>query len=108
MVKKILEAAGFVEGKTYKAVRFLKPPAGPYCIYLDSYERRGGDGSNLITDHSYMIELYAPKPADGSEEQIEKAFDAYGIAFDKQTRTWLQDEQLYQTIYEFDYAEKES
>ena len=59
MVKEILTGAGFVEGKTFKETRFLTPPKSTYAVYIDSYTRRGGDGVNLIKEHTYTIELYS-------------------------------------------------
>lgn len=106
MVKEILTRAGFVEGKTFKETRFLKPPVGTYAIYLDSYNRRGSDDLNFIKEHSYTIELYSSTPDKSKELAIEEALDAYGIDYSKQDRYWIQEEQLYQVVYDFDYIEK--
>ena len=61
MVKTILTGAGFVEGKTFKETRFLKPPQSTYAVYIDSFTRRGADGVNLIKEHTYTIEVYSYK-----------------------------------------------
>lgn len=106
MVKRILNAAGFVEGRTFKQTRFLKPPDDPYAVYMDSYERWGSDDKNFLTEHSYTIELYCRTPSPEKEDAIETALDNAGINYEKQERYWIQDEQLYQTIYSFDYIEK--
>lgn len=106
MVKDILTIAGFVEGKTFKETRFLKPPVGTYAIYLDSYNRRGSDDLNLIKEHTYTIELYSNTPDPGAELRIETALDNAGIDYEKQERYWIQEEQLYQVVYNFDYIEK--
>lgn len=106
MVKSVLEAAGFVEGATYKATRFLKPPATTYAIYMDSFDRRGSDDQNLIAEHTYTIELYSYVPDATSEAAIESALDQYALPFSKQDRYWLNEEQLYQVVYTFDYIEK--
>lgn len=106
MVKNILTGAGFVEGKTFKETRFLKPPKSTYCIYLDSYERRGGDTVNLIKDHTYTIELYSYEADPDAEANIENQFDLLAIQYSKEERYWINEAQLYQTIYTFNFIEK--
>lgn len=106
MVKTILEKAGFIEDKTFKETRFLRPPKETYAVYMDEIERRGGDYINLITEHSYTIELYSDVPDTCAEKRIENAFDDIGIPFKKEERYWIQSEQLYQVIYYFDFIEK--
>ncbi len=106
MVKKVLTSAGFMEGKTFKETRFLKPPKTTYAIFLDSYLRRGSDDLNFIKEHSYTIELYSYAPDPGAEKRIEDTFDQLGLDYTKQERYWINEESLYQTIYEFDYIEK--
>ena len=106
MVKKVLTGAGFVEGKTFKETRFLKPPKTTYAIFLDSFTRRGADGLNLIKDHDYTIELYSYTPDPEAEARIEAMFDELGLEYDKDDRYWIQEEQLYQVIYTFRSIEK--
>lgn len=106
MVKRVLTGAGFEEGKTFKETRFLKPPKTTYALFMDSYTRRGADGLNLITDHTYTIELYAYKADPDAEARIESMLDQIGLEFEKDDRYWIHEEQLYQTVYRFDYIEK--
>lgn len=106
MVKQVLTNAGFVEGKTFKETRFLKPPNSTYAVFMDSFTSRGADGCNLIKEHSYTIELYSYAPDSKSEKNIEKSLDDLGIEYSKTDRYWIQSEQLYQTIYNFDFIEK--
>lgn len=106
MVKKILTTAGFEEGKTFKESRFLKPPKTTYAVYLDHSTRRGSDDLNLITEHEYTIELYSYVPDQEAENNIEKTFDTFGINYEKESRYWINEEQLYQVIYTFDFIEK--
>lgn len=106
MVKDILSRAGFVEGKTFKETRFLTPPPETYAIYLDSYVRRGSDDLNLIKEHNYTIELYCDKPDPGAEARIETELDRLGIDYEKSERYWIQEEQLYQVVYDFNNIEK--
>lgn len=106
MVKKLLTEAGFELNKTFKETRFLKPPKTSYCVYFDSFTRRGGDSVNLIKEHIYSVELYSYTVDIESEAKIEKALDKYAIDYEKSDRYWLESEQLYQVIYNFDYIEK--
>ena len=106
MVKKVLTGAGFVEGETFKETRFLKPPRTTYAVFMDSFTRRGADGLNLIKDHNGTIELYSYKPDPDAEARIEKSFDDLGLEYEKDDRYWIQEEQLYQVVYTFNYVEK--
>lgn len=106
MVKNVLAGAGFVEGETFKETRFLKPPKTTYAVYLDSFKGRGADGLNLIKEHNYTIELYSYKADPEAESNIEASLDALGLEYDKDSRYWLQTEQLYQVVYTFNYIEK--
>ena len=102
MVDSILTAAGV----TYRRSRFSKPPAGTYAVYTDDVDTDGPDGLPRILTHSITIELYEPHPDDDAEAAIEAAIAAAGLQWTKQDRFWLQTEQLYQVVYEFDYIEK--
>lgn len=106
MVKEILTGAGFVENKTFRETRFITPPKCTYAIYLDSYERRGADGVNLIKDHDYTIELYSYSPDPEAEAKIEAELDKRAISYDKDERYWIKEEQLHQVVYSFNYIEK--
>lgn len=106
MVKKVLTGAGFVENETFKETRFLKPPKTTYAIYLDSFEARGSDNRNFIKDHDYTIELYSEIPDPDAESRLEASFDTLGLAYEKDERVWIQEEQIYQTLYTFNYIEK--
>lgn len=106
MVKNILSHAGFVENETFKECRFVNPPPSTFVTYLDSILARGGDYINLIKEHRYTVELYSPRPDREAEKRIENALNNYGLEYEKQDRYWIQEEQLYQVIYDFDYIEK--
>lgn len=106
MVKQILTGAGFVEGKTFRAVRFLKPPKSTYAVYIDSFTRRGADGKNLIKDHVYTIELYSYAPAPEAEAAIEASLDNFGLEYEKAESYWIHEEQLFQVVYTFNFVEK--
>lgn len=106
MVREVLTGAGFVEGKTFKETRFINPPKSTYAVFMDSFTGRGADGLNLIKDHDYTIELYSYTPDPTSESNIEKSFDDLGLEYSKDDRLWIQEEQLYEVVYSFNYIEK--
>lgn len=106
MVKRVLTDAGFVEGKTFRETRFLKPPKTTYAVYMDSFTRRGADGLNLIKDHNYTIELYSYNSDPEAESKIEAMLDEMGLEYEKADRYWIQEEQLYQVVYTFNFIEK--
>ena len=106
MVKEVLTGAGFVEVKSFKVTRFLKPPKTTYAVFMDSFTRRGADGLNLIKDHDYTIELYSYAPDPEAEARIEAILDELGLEYDKDDRYWIQEEQLYQVVYRFRFIEK--
>lgn len=102
MVKEILD----VTGLPYKESRFLTPPKTTYAVYHDAINRRGGDNINLISQHDVTIELYSHKVDPVAETKLESTLDALGIEYDKQPRYWIQEEQLFQTVYDFTYYQK--
>lgn len=103
MVDKILNGVGI----PYTETRFKVPPkSDTFAVYLDEVEVRGGDGVNLIKEHSTSIELYESFKDPETESKIEANFDALGVEYTKEPRYWIEDEQLYQVIYEFNYISK--
>lgn len=106
MVHKILTGAGFVLNKTYRETRFLKPPTSTYAVYNDTKTVRGPDNVNALTEHEVNIELYEYTPDPASEAAIEQSLDTVGMPYIKQNRYWINEEQLYQVIYEFNYLTK--
>jgi hypothetical protein len=103
-VDEILGAAGI----PYRKTRFLKPQSGDYIVYNDSIETDGGDCKILLYHHTVTAELYTAAPAPEIEALLENAFAETGTHFEKQEAFWLQKEQRYQTVYEFEYHEKRS
>lgn len=102
MIDTIMTAAGV----NYRKARFAAPSSGSYAVYTDDIETDGPDGINAIYKHHITVELYESQPDDATEAAIEAALDAAGQVWTKQDRFWIQTEQRYQVIYEFDYIEK--
>lgn len=107
MIDQILTDAGFVLNKTYRETRFIRPPKETYVVYSDAVQRYGADGINLLNVHDVTFEMYQYSPDPDAEERLEAQFDLLGIEYDKQPRYFIDEEQLYQVIYEFTYREKE-
>ncbi len=61
---------------------------------------------NMIKEHNCTIELYEYAPDPNAERRLEETFDKLGIEFEKADRYWIQEEQLYQIVYDFDHIEK--
>lgn len=111
MVREILTKAGLVENETFRETRFLRPPKEKsYAVFMDSFSRGGGDLKASIKRHSVTIELYEYAPDPMIEQKIEALLDEYypsmSDEWNKEPRYWIEEEQLYQVIYEFDYIEK--
>lgn len=107
MINDILTNAGFELNKTFKETRFLTPPKTTFAVYMLDIDRYGGDDFNAITNTSITIELYEYKVDKDAEKRIEQELDNRGLEFTKQARYWIDSEQLYQVIYEFNYTIKE-
>lgn len=103
-VNTILTATGLA----YKEARFPQPPEGAYVVYMDDVDTDGPDGIPCMLTHGVTFELYAPTllGAKDAEGAIEGVLSAAGLQWSKQAAYWLQTEQLYQTVYTFDYTEK--
>lgn len=99
MVNEILTNAGI----KYKETRFKSPPKTTFAVYNDDIDVRGADNYNLIEEHGVTIELYESEIDKDSEARIEAQLDDFGLEYRKESRVWLEDEQLYQVVYEFNY-----
>ncbi|MBQ3513428.1 MAG: hypothetical protein IJA32_06475 [Lachnospiraceae bacterium] len=106
MVDEILQGASFVLNETYRETRFLKPPKDTYAVFHDYMGSRGADNLNLIEEHEITVELYEYSTDPDAEKRIEEQLDERGVEYEKQPRVWIEQEQLYQVIYEFNYTKK--
>ena len=103
MIPKILAAAGVKE----RGSRFTKPPAGTYAVWFDDVETDGPDDMPpRIFKHSGRIELYEPKKDPAAVTALEAALTASNLKWTKIDRVWITAEQMYETIYYFEYTEK--
>lgn len=102
MIDAILTAAGI----QHRRSRFARPPSGTYAVFTDDITADGADDVVCLYSHEATVELYEPSPDDAAELAIESQLSIRGIAWDKQDRYWLQTEQIYQTVYIFNFTEK--
>ena len=102
MIEEILSAVGI----PFRQTRFLYPQSGDYIVWNDSTETDGGDDKILLYHHEVTVELYTAAPSPGIEAALEASIAAHGLHFTKEEAFWLQPEQRYQTVYEFDFYEK--
>lgn len=95
----------------FKRSRYnAKPLPSTYIVYMDDRSFDGADAIGCAVPgtelHQITIELYESKPDDKAEEAIESALIKRGISWEFQDRIWLENEQKYQVIYEFNYTTK--
>lgn len=106
MVNKILTAAG-LQGR---CGRFPGSKPSTYAVWLDEVSTAPGPdpvpGAPMALRHDITLELYEDRTDDAKEAALEAAITAEGLVWTKQDRYWLQTEQQYQVIYEFNYTEK--
>lgn len=100
-VKKLLETTGMSVAETC----FLKPPSLPYIIFIEEIEFRGSDHKNCIANRDISVELYSTKINKEKENLIEKLLNDKSIEYRK-NRTWINSEELFQTVYDFYLIEK--
>lgn len=90
----------------YKQARFSKPPRETYAVWFDDCNTDGSDDKNQLLRHGYTVEMYEYTPDSATESALEAVLDTAGLRWSKQSRFWIETEQLYQVIYTFDYIEK--
>lgn len=85
--------------------RFLKPPALPYVVFTETTTVGGADDKNLIADRQISIELYSNKIDLTAEQSIETLLNGDGTHYTK-SRTWIDVEMFFQTVYDFTVTDK--
>ena len=87
-------------GFSWRYSHFSETPQTPYVVYYypnsnDVY----ADSSNYVDKRALRIELFTKSKDHEAEATIEGVLKAHGITWYKQT-DFLNDEKLFQTIYE--------
>lgn len=86
-------------------VRFLKPPPLPYIIFIEEQDIGGADGLNNIISRKITLELYSEVIDSEAESKIENLINDQLFNF-KKSRTWIESEKFFQTMYDFEFVEK--
>ncbi len=100
-IKKLLEKTCMKVAETC----FLNPPPAPYIIFTDDIEVTGSDNKNCIYNRDISVELYSERINREKEILIENLLNKNSIEFEK-NRTWIDSENLFQTVYDFFLKEK--
>lgn len=86
---------------TIKENRYRKMPPLPYNIFIDDKYFRGADLKNNIIEHNVTIEHYSETIDTEDETTIESFLNNEARHFEK-NREWLQEEEMWVTLYELD------
>ena len=90
---------------TIKENRNRKITTLPFNIFIDDKYYRGADSNNNIIEHNVTIEHYSETINTEDETIIETFLNKESIHFEK-NREWLQDEEMWVTLYELDKKKK--
>lgn len=85
--------------------RFIIPPPLPYLLFMEARDIGGADNRNCIASRDISIELYSSKVDHASEQLIENLLNEKAMSF-KMDRVWIDTEEMYETIYDFNFVEK--
>lgn len=77
-------------------------PNPPFLLFLTPASSNfAADGKTYFKANEVHIELYADYKNSVLEEQVEAVLDRHGIFYNK-TETFIESEQLYETLYIFE------
>lgn len=97
-IKKMLEDG---TGFKWKELRYIKPPAPPWFIYIDEIYTRGADKFNNIIEHNLTLEYYFEEKDTTKEKIIDSFLKREDFTYQKNTE-WLDEEEIFVTTYEID------
>lgn len=100
-VKLWLESTGMKVAEEY----FIKPPTLPYLIFKEEIDVTRVGNKECIANRQISIELYSEKVNHESENKIEVLLNEKSID-NKKSRTWIESEKFFQTMYDFNLYEK--
>lgn len=97
--KSAIEACGIPAAEA----EFKKPVHTPYLCYFRSNERTiDADGKPVIIFTSIAVEVYTAKSDTATEALFESWLKSQGINAEKTERAFVQSENYYETVYEFE------
>ena len=86
----------FAEGEV------VKPPF--ICFLLPGSDNFSADGIVYFKINEVHIELYTDVKSPKIENKVEAVLDKHGIFYNK-TKTWIEDEKLYEVLFSFEMEE---
>ena len=97
----------WLETTTYKVAEeyFKEPPKPPYIIFIEESDVGGADDKNCIAERKISIEMYSLKIDKIAEKAIENLLNEKAIKY-KRYHTWIESEEFFQTVYDFNLVEK--
>ena len=97
--KRAIESCGI----TAAEADFKKSVHTPYLCYFRSSERTvGADGKPIYTITNMAVEVYTAKNDTATEQTFEAWLISQGIYAEKTERVFVQSENYYETVYEFE------
>ena len=77
-------------------------PDPPFICYLTpGSDNFAADGKVYFKINEFHIELYTDEKSPALETELEAVLDERGIFYDK-TEVWIESEQLYEVLYQFE------
>lgn len=91
-------------GIPIKYHHFSNLPSTPFAVYMINNEHiHGSDSLNLIRDYKAAIELYTSRKDFELQRKVEKLFEDVELDIDT---TYIPEEKVYLTTFEFESYEK--
>lgn len=84
----------------------LTPSADTYCAWGDEIEAYGSDAGNEVLKHSIRLEVYEHTPDPDAHRRLQRVLNEAAIPWSKEMRVWMQDVQVYFTVYSYAYTER--
>ena len=82
-------------------------PDPPFLIFLFSRsDNFGADGKVYFKINVLHFELYTDEKNPEYESQVEAVLDRHGLFYDK-SEVWIEDEKLYEVLYETEVTQNE-
>ena len=89
-------------GYPYRYSHFSKTPQPPYVVfYYPAETDPHADNSNYINKRQFFVELFTKTKDASAEATVEAVLKNAGLSWYKQT-DFLNDEKLFQTVYEME------
>ena len=88
-------------GIPYTYFQFKEPPSGDkYIAYFEMEKKRFlADDKVYHHEPSFAVELYTKIKDVETEETLIGLFDKYNVVWSGGESTWIESEQVYQTVY---------